>query len=136
MRRRDFIAGVAGVVASPLVVRAQAERTRLVGVLNTGEDDPEMTQRFAVVRQALGKAGWVEGRNIWFEFRSASADLQRARAYAEELVRLPADVIVTTSNIATVTVARQTKTIPIIFASAGDPLGTGIVKTWRGRAVT
>ena len=132
LKRREFITGLGASLAPaawPLAARAQpAERMRLVGILSVvGEDDSDFQERFAVFRQALEKAGWTEGRNLRFEQRSILADAERTRTSAAELVALALDVIVTNSNLATASASRQTKTIPIVFAVAGDPVGTGLV---------
>ena len=81
MRRRDFITAIGGsAIAWPLVARAQAERVRNVGVLlSTSEEDPEGQARVALLRQAFHELGWVEGRNIHFDYRWARGDAARAK---------------------------------------------------------
>jgi putative tryptophan/tyrosine transport system substrate-binding protein len=128
--RREFIAGLGGtVVGWPLAARAQQpERVRRIGVLSTiTDDDPESQDRFMAFQQELQKASWTDGRNVRFERRTASDAPDDIRAKAAELVALAPDVILTASNLATATLGRLTRTIPIVFATAGDPVGTGLV---------
>jgi putative ABC transport system substrate-binding protein len=103
---------------------------RRIGILNTTlEDDPEWRARRSAFEQELGKMGWIEERNVRFERRWSSVDPSDIRAHAAELVASAPDVIVTSSNLATTIVGRQTRTIPIVFTTAGDPVGTGLVSS-------
>jgi len=127
MRRREFIALLSGAAAWPLAARAQpADRVRLVGILTT-VDDTDSDELIAMFQQTLEKVGWTEGRNLRFEQRAMLGDVAQAQAQTKDLLALSPDVILTNSNLSTVAVARQTKTIPIVFATAGDPIGTGLV---------
>ena len=94
MRRREFIAGLSGAVAMPLVARAQ-ERVRRIGVLMGGpvEDDPETQARVRAFLQALQQLGWTDGRNVRIDIRWGGGDADRSRRYAAELVALAPDVI-------------------------------------------
>jgi putative tryptophan/tyrosine transport system substrate-binding protein len=96
MRRRDFLGVLGGAVALPLTARAQQpERVRRVGVLvGLAENDPEMKERIAGLRQGLEKLGWVEGSNLRIDYRFAPAGAQ-ARLLARELIALQPDVILT-----------------------------------------
>jgi putative ABC transport system substrate-binding protein len=76
---------------------------------------------------ALRELGWIEGKNIVFEYRHANNDLDRLPALAAELVELKVDVIVTRGTAAPLAAKKATSTIPIVMAAAGDPVGTGIV---------
>jgi putative tryptophan/tyrosine transport system substrate-binding protein len=126
MRRREFIAGLGSAAVWPLATRAQqSERMRRIGVFTILGDGPGP---FTAFQQELQKAGWIEGRNVRFERRSYPADLEAIRVQAAELVALAPDVILTSSNLATAAVGRQTRAIPIVFAGAGDPVGTGLVR--------
>jgi putative ABC transport system substrate-binding protein len=129
MRRREFIAGLGGAVAWPLAVRAQqAERVRRIGVLIPyDENDSEGKLRYSAFTQALADLGWADGRNVRMDFRWAGADINRIRAFAQELVGLQPDIVVVTSTPATAAVQRETQTIPIVFANVGDPVATGLV---------
>ena len=126
--RRGFITLLGGAAAWPLAARAQQAPMRQIGVLNTrNEEDPEFLTRFATFQEELQKAGWTEGRNLRFERRMSAIDPDSLRSHAAELAALSPDVIVTASNLATTIMSRQTRTIPIVFLTAGDPVGTGLV---------
>jgi putative ABC transport system substrate-binding protein len=129
MSSRELITLVSGAAAWPVAPRAQqSDRMRRVGVVSGGaENDPESKLRLAAFVQGLQKAGWTEGRNLRIDYRWTSADPERTRAYAVELVALAPDVILAGSNQVTTIVSQQTHTIPIVFASASEPLETGLV---------
>src|ERR1043165_7299793 len=128
MRRREFIMLLSCAAAIwPLAARAQPERVRRVGVLvGLAENDPEMKERIAGFRQGLEKLGWVEGSNLRIDYRFAPAGAQ-ARLLARELIALQPDVILTQSTPATAAMQQETRTIPIVFASVADPIGSGFV---------
>jgi putative tryptophan/tyrosine transport system substrate-binding protein len=129
MRRREFIAGLAG-AAWPLVARAQqGERVRRIGVLmSDDENDPFAKLQLSTFTQALADLGWTDGRNVRMDRRWASgSDINRIRALAQELVSLQPDVIVPAGTPATVALQRETRTIPIVFAAVGDPVYSGFV---------
>jgi putative ABC transport system substrate-binding protein len=71
--------------------------------------------------------GWIDGRNVRMDLRWAGNDLNRIRAFARELVGLQPDIILTIGTVATAPVQRETRTIPIVFASVSDPVASGIV---------
>src|SRR6185436_7555514 len=128
MRRREFIMLLSCAAAIwPLAARAQQpERVRRVGVLvGLAENDPEKA-RIAGLRQGLEKLGWVEGSNLRIDYRFAPAGAQ-ARLLARELIALQPDVILTQSTPATAAMQQETRTIPIVFASVADPIGSGFV---------
>jgi putative tryptophan/tyrosine transport system substrate-binding protein len=129
MRRREFIAGLSGAAAWPVVARAQqGERVRRIGVLTPwDENDPLTKPRIAAFTQALTDLGWADGRNVRMDLRWGSGDINRIRAFAQELIGLQPDVIVTGATPATVAVQRETRTIPIVFVNVGDPVAGGIV---------
>jgi putative ABC transport system substrate-binding protein len=77
--------------------------------------------------QALADLGWTDGRNVRMDLRWHGDDNNRIRALAQELVGSQPDIIVTGATAATVAVQRETRTIPIVFASASDPVASGIV---------
>jgi putative ABC transport system substrate-binding protein len=79
------------------------------------------------MRQKLETLGWVEGRNIRIDYRWAGGDREKTRIFARELIGMTPSVIVTSTNQVTETVRQETKTIPIVFASLGDPVGSGLV---------
>jgi putative ABC transport system substrate-binding protein len=129
MRRREFIAGV-GAAAWPLVARAQqGERVRRIGVLVFGtESDPARQIFLATFRDGLRGLGWIEGRNLRIDIRFGR-DPDQLRAAAQELVSLAPDVIVPNTGPAIRAAQQQTRTIPIIFIGAGDPVLGGLVRS-------
>jgi putative tryptophan/tyrosine transport system substrate-binding protein len=128
MRRRDFIKGIAGgAVAWPLAARGQqASGMRRVGVLmGYAENDPEAKVFFAGFTQRLAELGWVEGRNLRMDVRWAPGSVDRMRTFARELVELQPEVFLANSTPVTAALQRETRTIPIVFAVASDPVGSG-----------
>jgi putative ABC transport system substrate-binding protein len=130
MRRRDFITALGGTAAvflvHPPAARAQqAGRVYRIGFL---WDRPEgFADALEAFRLALRDLGYVEGRNLKIEFRWSQGKPERMREQAEEVVRLNVDIIVAPSSIYTAAARRATSTIPIVFLSHADPLGTGHV---------
>jgi putative ABC transport system substrate-binding protein len=129
MQRREFIAGLGGAAAWPLAARAQqAERMRRIGVLMPfDENDPAVKARISAFTQALADLGWTDGRNVRIDLRWHGDNTNRIQALAQELVGLRPDLILTGSTPATVALQRETRTIPIVFASLSDPVASGIV---------
>src|SRR5262249_46379491 len=93
------------------------------------ENDLGSRTSIAALREALAKIGWIEGRNLQIDRRFGAGDLSRIRIYAAELVGLTPEVILTTSGAATRAVQQQTRTIPIVFTAAGDPVVSGVVRS-------
>jgi putative tryptophan/tyrosine transport system substrate-binding protein len=129
MRRRNFVTLLGSAAAAwPFAARAQSERVRRLGVLMyTAESDDEGQSGIAAFREELGKHGWTEGRNIKIEARWSAADIELMKRFAEEMVGLQPDLILTSSTPATGTMLQQTRTIPIIFVLVADPIGSGYV---------
>jgi putative ABC transport system substrate-binding protein len=129
MRRRQFIAGLGSAAAWPVVVRAQqGDRMRRIGVLMPGnENDPVWKPRVSTFTQALADLGWVDGRNVRMDLRWHGDDINQIRARAQELVGLQPDMILTIGTPTIVALQRETRTIPIVFAGAGDPVASGLV---------
>jgi putative tryptophan/tyrosine transport system substrate-binding protein len=129
MKRREFIAGIAGAAAWPLVARAQrGERVRRIGVLIGGdENDPGWNSGLTAFTHARADLGWTDGRNVRMDHRWTGGDINRIRAFAQELVGLQPDIILTDTTPATIAVQRETRTIPIVFATVGEPVASGIV---------
>jgi putative tryptophan/tyrosine transport system substrate-binding protein len=130
MRWRDFIKVIVGSGAAwPLAARAQqGERTRRIGVLmNLSETDSEGQARIAAFREGLNKLGWLEGRNIQIEYRWAAGNPERIRAFAAELVALKPEAIFAAPFESAAALQRETRTVPIVFAQAGDPVASGLV---------
>jgi putative ABC transport system substrate-binding protein len=126
--RRAFITLLGGAAASwPLAARAQqAGKTYTIGRLTAGSY-ASVSALVEVFEDALREMGWIEGKNIAFEYRSAEDRLERLPELAAELVRLNVDVIAAGGTLAPLAVKRVTSTIPIVMTSAGDPLGSGLV---------
>src|SRR5262252_7328404 len=130
LRRRDFITLLSGVAAAwPLAALAQQpDRVRRIGVLmGYPESDREGQANVAAFRGGFQKLGWTEGRNIQIDTRWAAADADLMQRFAQELVALQPDVILTQNTPTTALVLQQTRTIPIIFANVSDPVGSGFV---------
>jgi putative ABC transport system substrate-binding protein len=129
MRRREFIAGLGSAVAWPLAAFAQqSERVRQIGVLNPGDENSSAAKLYwPLFTQGLEERGWVNGRNLRIEHRWAGGNVDRMRTLARELSDLRPDVIVVTSSRATKAAQEQTRTIPIVFVYAGDPVASGIL---------
>jgi putative ABC transport system substrate-binding protein len=126
MKRRAFITLLGGAAAWPLAAYGQqAGKVYRVGFLWEGPDVfPDEIEAF---RQGLSALGYVEGRNLTIEYRWGEGKPERMLALAKELVRLKVDIIVAPSSIYTEAAKQATSTIPIIFMSHADPLGTGHV---------
>jgi putative ABC transport system substrate-binding protein len=131
MRRRAFIAGLGGAAATwPLVARAQqaTKRMRRVGALiGFAENDPATQRRVAAFLKGLADLGWVPDRDVAIDFRYGAGDADRNRAFAKELVGLNPDVILANSTSATAAMQRETNTIPVVFVTVSDPVGSGFV---------
>ncbi len=131
MQRRKFITLLGGaVVARPLTAWAQQPgRVRRIGaLLGISKSDPEAQPRISALRAELKKLGWEDGRNLNVEFRFGGSDVDSMRTYAQELVGLAPEVVVTQSNLAATAVLRETRTIPVVFTIVGDPVGSGYIK--------
>ena len=131
MRRRGFIAVLGGAAAWPLAGHAQQpERMRRVGVLMLwSENDPFSHESQTAFEQALGRFGWVAGKNIRIDYRFAAGDPALFKTYAAELVGLMPDAILTSSTPGLAALRQQTGTIPIVFVFVADPVGQGFVQS-------
>jgi putative ABC transport system substrate-binding protein len=132
MDRRAFITGLGAVLVAPLATAA-AQSTRsasTVGVLGTtATTTPWSVRIFEAFKQSLRENGWVEGKSVRFEPRWSEGRPERFPELAAELVRLKVDVIVASSSQATKAAMEATRTIPIVFVGAGDPVGAGFVQS-------
>src|SRR5688572_1046515 len=128
MRRREFLSCFVGASVCRLAGRArEAGQMRRIGVLMAfAEGDPQAQVRVAAFRAALEKLGWVEGRTIRTEFRwtSDAASLDQS---AKELVALQPELILSHNTPTTARLLEHTRTIPIVFATVSDPVGSGFV---------
>jgi putative tryptophan/tyrosine transport system substrate-binding protein len=129
MKRREFIAGLGGAVAWPVMARAQqGERARRIGMLLPGDENDFIDKpRVSAFTQALADLGWTDGRNVRMDLRWGGGDINRIGALAQELVGLQPDIILASGVLATVAVQRETRTIPIVFATVSDPVAGGLV---------
>src|SRR5215468_8148900 len=128
--RRQFITLLGGAtVAWPFAARAQQpERTRRIGVLMAfAESDTDGLARIAAFREELQKLGWTEGRNVRIDIHWGALDAESRQRSAQELVALQPDLILSQETPTTAALQRQTRAIPIIFATVGDPVGSGFV---------
>src|SRR5262245_56680919 len=126
LKRREFIT-LSAVAAWPLAARAQQPgKLPTVGFLGATTPLVE-SQRLAAFVQRLRELGWMEGRNVAIEVRWAEGRSERFAEIAAELVRLKVDVILTHNTPPVLAAKQATSVIPIVFASAGDPVGTGVV---------
>jgi putative ABC transport system substrate-binding protein len=126
--RRDFITLLGGAAATwPLAARAQPGKLPIIGILGSGSPAGQ-GQWYAGFVQQLRELGWTEGRNVAIEYRWAEGLDGRFAEIAAEYVRRKVDVIVTSGNSAIAVAKQTTSVIPIVFAVAGDPVGTGLVE--------
>src|SRR6516165_3312073 len=128
MKRREFISLIGGAAAAwPLAARAQQpDQMRLIGVLmGYTESDRAAQSWLAAFRGGLTKLGWTEGSNLRIELRWSANDPDSMRTLAKELVDLRPDVLLGATTPVTGALARETKTIPIVFAGVSDPIGSG-----------
>jgi putative ABC transport system substrate-binding protein len=129
IRRREFITFLGGTAVWPLAASAQqGGRVRRIGWLSSGdENDPMRKTYVSAFTQALADLGWTDGRNVRTDLRWWGDDINWIRAFAQELVGLQPDIILTSGAAATAAVQQETRTIPIVFATAVDPVASGIV---------
>ena len=130
MKRREFITLLSGAAAAwPLAARAQQrERLRRVVVLEPiAKDTPSAQARYTAFLQAFERLGWMDGRNVQIVARWSGNSVE-LRTYAEELVALAPDVILAGGGTGAEAMLKATRTIPIVFTIAPDPVGAGIVE--------
>jgi len=129
MRRREFITLIGGVAASfPRAVRAQQPaQIRRIGALMAAAVETDQQAGLAVFEEILLQLGWIDGRNVRVEVRWAGGDPATARKDAEELVALPADVILANGQLGLEALLRATRSVPIVFNGTVDPVGSGFI---------
>src|SRR5664279_3624661 len=127
MRRRGVLGLIGGAVAMPQVALRAQERVRRIGILmNVTADDPEGQAHLASFQQGLQAAGWTVGRNLQIDHRWASGEVELYRQAAAELLALAPDVVLV-AGAAVLAMQRASRTVPIVFAQAIDPVGAGYV---------
>jgi putative ABC transport system substrate-binding protein len=130
VKRREFITLLGGATAAwPLAGRAQQQQgMRRIGVLmNLAADDAQSMARIAAFLQGLQELGWTDGRNVRIEYRWGAGDHERIRKSAAELVALMPDVILAGGAVTVVPLQQLTRSVPIVFVTVTDPVGTGVV---------
>ena len=128
MHRREFITLLGGAAAAwPIASRAQEAKLPTIGFLGAGAaSDSVWKDWIASFVQRLRELGWIEGRTVLIEYRWGEGRAERYADIADEFVRLKVDVIVTSGS-AVVAVKRATSVIPIVFPTANEPVGSGLV---------
>ena len=127
MKRREFITLIGGVAAWPLAVRAQQPvKLRTIGFSGQSTRSAE-SEWVAAFMQRLRELGWIEGRTITIEYRWSEGRAERFVQIAAEFVRLKVDLIVTSGTPQVLAAKQATTVIPIVFATAGNPVANGLV---------
>jgi len=131
MKRREFIGLVSGAAGWPVLARAQQpDRMRHIGILSANaQNDPDVQARHAAFLQALLQLGWIDGRNVRIDTRYSAGNVADTRKHAAELAALSPDAILVTGNTPMDLLLQTTRTIPIVFAIALDPVGSGFVNS-------
>ena len=133
MKRREFITllgGTAAAWSANARAQQQFERMGRIGVLmNLSADDPESVARVAAFQESLRDLGWIVGRNIQMDVRWAPGNFGDNRKYVAELVALAPDAILASTTVALGPLLELTRTIPIVFVNATDPVGGGYVES-------
>ena len=131
MRRRQFIAGLGGAAAWPVVARAQQGKPiPRVGVLDgLAENDAEGKANLAGFFNGLQQLGWSDGRNVRFDVRWGAGDADLIRTYAAELVKLSPEVVLAIGPNSVAALLEATRSVPIVFAIVPDPVGAGFVES-------
>jgi ABC-type uncharacterized transport system substrate-binding protein len=130
VKRREFITLLGGAAATwPLAAQAQQrERMRRIGVLSGVAADDTNKLRLAAFQQQLQQLGWTSGDNVHIDYRFAAGIPENYRKYAAELLALAPDVILATGG-SLAYMLQATRTVPIVFAFAADPVGSGFVES-------
>jgi putative tryptophan/tyrosine transport system substrate-binding protein len=129
MRRRQFLTMLGGAAATwPLTARAQQpERVRRIVVWVGRADDAEGQRHVTAFRQGLQALGWTDGHNIRTDYRWELGDSDRRQTIAKEIVEQRPDLIVVQSTVGVAALARESRTIPMVFVNVSDPIGSGFV---------
>src|SRR6516165_4566590 len=131
MRRREFITVLGGTAATwPLAASAQQrEPLRRVAILvPVAKDTPGAQERYTAFLEAFEQLGWTDGRDVQIVIRWGGGNEPETRKYAEEMVALTPDVLVAAGGTSVEMLLKATRTIPIVFVTVPDPLGSGFVE--------
>jgi putative ABC transport system substrate-binding protein len=131
MRRREFIAGLGSAAAWPVVARAQPTRMRRIAMLSGFAASGGFELAYQTIWEALAQLGWERDRSIRFDLRFGDGFVERMRQFAMEFVALQPDVLIGDGAPAAAALRRETSTIPIVFLSVGNPIGSGFVQSIR-----
>jgi putative tryptophan/tyrosine transport system substrate-binding protein len=126
MKRREFIAGLGGTVAWPVVAHAQRPNMPVIGFLSSESSDV-FADRVLAFRRGLAETGYVEGQNLSIEYRWANGKNELVAAMAVDLVSRDVNLIAATTTPSALAAKRATTTIPIVFALGSDPVQLGLV---------
>jgi len=126
MRRRELLAGLGAAAAWPPAARAQPAR-RIGVLMGYAESDPEAQVWVAAFRDGLQKLGWAQGHNVRIDIRWAKADAGSMQRFAEELIALKPELVLSSSTASTAALLERTRATPIIFGIVADPIGSGFV---------
>jgi putative ABC transport system substrate-binding protein len=130
IRRREFFVTLGGAATWPFVVRVQSDRMRRIGMLMAyAAGDPEAQVFVRVFVQGLSEFGWTDGKNLQIDLRWAAGDVEQIRAHAKQLVAANPDLILANTTPVTAALHRETRTIPIVFVIAADPVGDGFIES-------
>jgi putative ABC transport system substrate-binding protein len=129
MRRRELITLLGSAAATwPLIARAQqTERIRTVGILLGSTDNPEVRRLLGAFMESCKALGWTEGRNVRFDVRWSGGNPENNAVQAQDLVRQQPDVIFAAPSNVVIALQKETRSIPIVFASVSDPIAQGVV---------
>jgi putative ABC transport system substrate-binding protein len=131
MRRREFITLIGGTAAWSAAARAQQpDKLRHIGVLFvTGEKVPVAAARKKALQEGLQSLGWIEGKNVVFDYRFGDGDVARIERHAADLLQSNPDVILAQGVLGAQSMQQVTRSLPVVFVQVADPVGGGFVAT-------
>jgi putative ABC transport system substrate-binding protein len=130
MRRRNFLTLLAGAAtggSNKVGAQQQASLRRIGALWSLSETNPDMQARLAQFNQGLVRLGWLEGKNIHLDGRFAAGETDRFESLAKALVASKPEAIVAQSTPVALALFRETRSIPIVFVSVSDPIGSGLI---------
>jgi putative ABC transport system substrate-binding protein len=130
MRRRQFLTLLGGATAWPFAASAQSGGMRRIGMLMAyAASDPEAQLFVRTFVHGLSELGWTDGKNLQIDFRWAAGDVEQMRVHAKQMAAANPDLIVANTTPVTAALHRETRTIPIVFVIASDPVGDGFIES-------